>query len=84
MLFQEWVDGFVWPQIESRLCGLVVGCVLCRNAQPVGYVFLQTVHAVVGGDGAHIEAQLAALTVAGEHFLAPVANDVGTQVGIRF
>ena len=73
----------VGADIVTRLRGLVVGYILRGYREAVGDVLHQAVDTIVGGYGGDIESQLCRLAVAAEHLLAPVAQQVGLQAGVR-
>ena len=70
-------------EVETGFGGLVVAGVFRGYAEAVGDIFHQTRDAVIGGDGRDVESQFGALAVADEHLLAPVAQDVGRETGVR-
>lgn len=78
------MNGWVGTEVETGFRGLVVAHVLGSGRETVGDIFHQTVDAVVGGDGADEDAELAAVKGTGDNFFAPVAEDVGTEAGVRF
>ena len=69
-------------EVEADVGGLVVAYVLHDDIVAIDGIGEKGVEAVGRGQGADVEAQMAVVGGAGEHFLAPVAKDVGTEGGV--
>src|SRR4051812_17522343 len=64
-------------EVEADMRRLVVGAVLPRHGQPVNRIVHQGVAAMLGRDRRGEDAELLVVGGPENHFLAPVAEDVG-------
>ena len=71
--FVSIADFHIRTEIESGLCGLVVGHVFGDDAEPVGNVLQEGVKPVVGRVGCHKEVDVLAVGRAHQHFFTPIA-----------